>query len=320
MSFLPYLGLPHDASMLPSRLAAPLLEGVPRTPVSMASSVAVPFRDLLLQQVMGALDSTAMTMDETGTGLGLSPMKWDELMALTHPGAQVPTPSIRQRPPRAASTALSIKQAPPSLRRAQEYQGGSVGHSSHQVTAKSTLRTVPTPEAATSLSRPIPAETPALPAHSAAGFLEKLGGVAQATAEALGLSPHLLLAQAALETGWGRKPLQDAQGQESYNLFGIKAGKGWTGKTIEVMTTEYLDGIPQKKVQRFRAYHSYAESFADYATLIKHRYGDAMANGATAEGFGRALQAKGYATDPSYALKIARVAQSVAYRLASRLA
>ena len=83
------------------------------------------------------------------------------------------------------------------------------------------------------------------------------------------------------------------------------------------MTTEYVRGQAQKKVETFRAYASYAESFSDYARLIKGRYGEAIAQGATAEGFGRALQAKGYATDPTYAQKIARVAQSVAYRLAS---
>jgi len=161
--------------------------------------------------------------------------------------------------------------------------------------------------------------TAAVPARSSAdGFLEKLSGVARATAETLGLSPHLLLAQAALETGWGRKAIKDAAGQESYNLFGIKAGRHWTGKTVAVTTTEYISGMPQKKVESFRAYDSFAESFADYARLIKHRYGEAMAQGATAEGFGRALQANGYATDPKYAQKIARVAQSVAYRLAQR--
>lgn len=142
--------------------------------------------------------------------------------------------------------------------------------------------------------------------------------MARSTAEALGLSPHLLLAQAALETGWGRKAIKDAAGQESYNLFGIKAGRHWTGKTVAVTTTEYIHGVPQKKVESFRAYDSFAESFADYARLIKQRYGEAMAQGATAEGFGRALQANGYATDPKYAQKIARVAQSVAYRLTQR--
>ncbi|MBK8573210.1 MAG: glucosaminidase domain-containing protein [Holophagaceae bacterium] len=85
--------------------------------------------------------------------------------------------------------------------------------------------------------------------------------MARSTAEALGLSPHLLLAQAALETGWGRKAIKDAAGQESYNLFGIKAGRHWTGKTVAVTTTEYIHGVPQKKVESFRAYDSFAESF-----------------------------------------------------------
>jgi len=163
---------------------------------------------------------------------------------------------------------------------------------------------------------PVKAAIP--PVSAASAFLNKLAGVAKETAEALGLSPHLLLAQAALETGWGRKAIKGGAGQESYNLFGIKAGGQWTGKTVEVTTTEYSHGVAQKKVESFRAYGSYAESFADYARLIRHRYGAAMASGATAQGFGRALQAKGYATDPDYAQKIARVAQSVAYRLAAQ--
>ncbi len=173
-------------------------------------------------------------------------------------------------------------------------------------------------KAAVSAAPPAQPATP--PVSAAEAFLNKLAGAAKDTAKALGLSPHLLLAQAALETGWGRRSIKDGAGQESYNLFVIKAGGPWTGKTVEATTTEYSHGVAHKKVESFRVYGSYAESFADYAQLIRHRYGAAMANGATAQGFGQALQAKGYATDPDYAQKIARVAQSVAYRLASRSA
>lgn len=161
----------------------------------------------------------------------------------------------------------------------------------------------------------------AKPAASTTGvaedFLGKLAGAAEVAAKGLGLSPKLVLAHAALESGWGRKAIKAADGSESYNLFGIKAGKGWTGKTVDVPTTEFVDGKMQKRVEKFRAYDSYADAFGDYASLLKRRFGDALGLGADSAGFGKALQAGGYATDPHYANKIARVADSVAARLAA---
>ncbi|WP_373976051.1 flagellar assembly peptidoglycan hydrolase FlgJ [Chitinibacter sp. SCUT-21] len=146
-------------------------------------------------------------------------------------------------------------------------------------------------------------------------FVRKLGSAAKSTAASLGLSPHLLLAHAALETGWGKKSIKAADGSESHNLFGIKAGAGWQGKTVDVLTTEYVDGIAQKRIEKFRAYDSYAESMADYASLIKRRYGDAVAQGSDAVGFAKALVAGGYATDPLYAQKLTRVATRLADQL-----
>jgi flagellar protein FlgJ len=148
-------------------------------------------------------------------------------------------------------------------------------------------------------------------------FVRKLGDAAKSTAASLGLSPHLLLAHAALETGWGKKGIKMADGSESHNLFGIKAGASWQGKTVDVLTTEYVDGIAQKRVEKFRAYDSYAESMADYASLIKRRYGAAVAQGSDAIGFAKALVAGGYATDPQYAQKLTRVADRVADQLGS---
>jgi flagellar protein FlgJ len=148
-------------------------------------------------------------------------------------------------------------------------------------------------------------------------FVRKLGDAAKSTAASLGLSPHLLLAHAALETGWGKKGIKMADGTESHNLFGIKAGAGWQGKTVDVLTTEYVDGIAQKRIEKFRAYDSYAESMADYASLIKRRYGAAVAQGSDAIGFAKALVAGGYATDPQYAQKLTRVADRVADQLGS---
>jgi flagellar protein FlgJ len=103
-----------------------------------------------------------------------------------------------------------------------------------------------------------------------------------------------------------------ADGSNSFNLFGIKAGAGWKGATTQVMTTEYVDGQPRKLAQTFRAYSSYDESFADYARLMKtsSRYRDVVASAGTTQSaheFATGLQRAGYATDPAYADKLGRV-------------
>lgn len=150
---------------------------------------------------------------------------------------------------------------------------------------------------------------------SAGDFIGKLSSAAQSTAATLGIAPHVLLAHAALETGWGKKVIPDAAGNDSFNVFGIKAGSSWKGKTTDVLTTEFVDGTAQKRVEKFRAYDSYTEAFADYASVMKRRFGDALGQGNDAVGFGKALAKEGYATDPQYAQKLARVADSVAARL-----
>ena len=83
-----------------------------------------------------------------------------------------------------------------------------------------------------------------------------------------GIPASFMLGQAGHETGWGRSEIRNKDGSTSFNLFGIKAGKGWTGKVAEVTTTEYINGVPRKVVAKFRAYDSYEDSFRDYARLI----------------------------------------------------
>ena len=153
------------------------------------------------------------------------------------------------------------------------------------------------------------------PASKASDFINKLSGAAQDTAAMLGVAPHILLAHAALETGWGKKTITDAAGKDSFNVFGIKAGSSWQGKTTDILTTEFVDGVAQKRVEKFRAYDSYTEAFADYVSVMKRRFGDAVGKGTDAAGFGKALAKSGYATDPDYANKLTRVANSVAARL-----
>jgi flagellar protein FlgJ len=147
-------------------------------------------------------------------------------------------------------------------------------------------------------------------------FLRQLRPHAERAARELGVDPNALLAQAALETGWGRSVPCNAQGGCSFNLFGIKAGSQWSGATVNVPTLEFEAGIPVRKVERFRAYDSLADSFRDYAALIRDssRYANARGAGDDVEAFATALQQGGYATDPHYAQKIAAVASEVRAR------
>ncbi|KNZ34373.1 MAG: glucosaminidase [Methylibium sp. NZG] len=124
-----------------------------------------------------------------------------------------------------------------------------------------------------------------------------------------GIPASYMVAQAAHESGWGKREILNADGSTSHNLFGIKAGPGWKGAVAEITTTEYVDGQPRKVVAKFRAYGSYAESFNDYARLMKEspRYSQVLANSSTPRGFSEGLQRAGYATDPAYADKLTRV-------------
>lgn len=153
----------------------------------------------------------------------------------------------------------------------------------------------------------------------AADFANTLWPHAADVGNALGVPARFLIAQAALESGWGKREIRDAQGNNSYNLFGIKAGKSWHGAVAEAVTTEYVNGVARKKTERFRAYDSYADSFKDYASLLKNspRYGSVLAkNDLDAAKFARGLQQAGYATDPMYADKLVRVINSSALRQA----
>jgi flagellar protein FlgJ len=153
-------------------------------------------------------------------------------------------------------------------------------------------------------------------AASKEDFLRQLRPHAEQAAREIGVDPDALLAQAALETGWGRSVPCNAQGECSFNLFGIKAGSQWSGATVNVPTLEFESGIPVRKVERFRAYDSPADSFRDYAALIRDnaRYASARGAGDNVEAFAAALQQGGYATDPQYAQKIAAVADEVRAR------
>jgi peptidoglycan hydrolase FlgJ len=148
----------------------------------------------------------------------------------------------------------------------------------------------------------------ARPAHIRA-FQDKLGAHAEQASLATGVPAKFMLGQAALESGWGKREIKAADGSSSHNLFGIKAGPGWKGKVAEAVTTEYVNGVPQTRVEKFRAYDSYADSFRDYAKLIttNPRYEKVLASAQDASAFAHGLQRAGYATDPNYATKLTRI-------------
>jgi flagellar protein FlgJ len=140
-------------------------------------------------------------------------------------------------------------------------------------------------------------------------FQQKLGAQAEEVSRASGIPAKFMLGQAALETGWGKREMKLPDGSPSHNLFGIKAGPGWHGKVVSAVTTEYVGGVPETRVEKFRAYESYADSMRDYARMISTnpRYDKVMAAGGDATRFAQGLQQAGYATDPLYANKLAKI-------------
>ena len=150
------------------------------------------------------------------------------------------------------------------------------------------------------------------PSSQVAEFQAKLMPHALQASQTTGIPARFMLGQAALESGWGKREIRAADGTPSHNLFGVKAGANWKGPVVETVTTEYVNGVAQKSVEKFRAYSSYADAFRDYANLLRNnpRYAGVVAQaaqGIDAAGFAQGLQKAGYATDPNYADKLTRV-------------
>ena len=152
----------------------------------------------------------------------------------------------------------------------------------------------------------------ALPGWEEPGdFVAEVWPHAERAGRRLGVAPEALIAQAALETGWGRHVPRRGDGEPSYNLFGIKAGGSWQGDSVAKPTLEFEDGVARRQTERFRAYPDLAAAFDDYANLIAgERYRDARGRAGDTAGFAAALAEAGYATDPRYAEKIERVRDS----------
>lgn len=143
-------------------------------------------------------------------------------------------------------------------------------------------------------------------------FIQTLAAPAQAASATTGVPAELILAQAALETGWGRHEIATRNGNNSHNLFGIKAGSHWQGKTTDIVTHEYINGRRTQVVDTFRVYDSFEHAFTDYASLISNnpRYAGVV-QAPSAEQAAQELQRGGYATDPRYADKLVAVMKSM---------
>ena len=148
-------------------------------------------------------------------------------------------------------------------------------------------------------------------------FVNRIWPHAVDAAKSLGVPPQFLVAHAALETGWGKSEIRSADGSSSYNLFGVKAGRSWQGPSVDVPTTEYVNGVAQSTRDKFRVYGSYSESFRDYANLLRNnpRFSNVLGQQDGTQ-FARSLQQSGYATDPMYADKLGRIITGTTLRQA----
>ena len=161
------------------------------------------------------------------------------------------------------------------------------------------------------------AQPPLAPAKKAFSsqdeFVATMLPMAKAAAARIGIDPKYLVAQAALETGWGKSVMRAEDGSSSHNLFGIKAGQSWQGGQARAITSEFRDGAMVKETAHFRSYDSYQDSFHDLVTLLQSndRYKEVVKSADNPEQFVRELQKAGYATDPAYASKISQIAKTM---------
>ncbi len=148
---------------------------------------------------------------------------------------------------------------------------------------------------------------------SAGPFMDRFASHANEASRSTGLPANYMLGQAALETGWGKREIKAADGTLSFNLFGIKATPNWTGKVVNATTTEYINGVMQTSVEKFRAYDSYADSFKDFASMISTspRFKSVMNQLEGPSNYANAIANSGYATDPQYAKKLFKVIDQI---------
>lgn len=257
-------------------------------------------QDMLDQQLSLSLSSA-----KAGSGIGLAEVLERQLSKQYHLGEKGGDPLGTPIQPLRKS--IPIQASPRTLKTLSEEKSASQGlpvleNKSVPAEIKPALSTTPTTSAA---------PTAPLEFNSPEQFVKNLYAHAKSAAEKLGVKAEVLLSQAALETGWGKKIMQHDSGS-SHNLFGIKADKRWQGEVVDKASLEYEEGVMKKVVSPFRSYGDFQQSFEDYVAFIKGnpRYQKALQVGSDAKAYTQALQDAGYATDPAYAQKIQRILES----------
>jgi peptidoglycan hydrolase FlgJ len=255
--------------------------------------------DLLVQQLKGGklanADSLSQIQAATGAQDLVSGQAADKALA---PGLAVANHEVPPTP-MAAQSPGPIQARPRSLRLSDEAIPPSTPETRSQAATE------------TEMSRTSKTTSVGSRFDSPQAFVKEMLRQAAPAAEQLGVPVRALVAQAALETGWGRHIMPKADGSSSFNLFGIKAGRSWSGEQVVKPTLEFSNGRFVKMREPFRAYGSFAESFQDYAELLSRssRYQLALKNSAEPSRFFQELQRAGYATDPGYAAKLSSIYQ-----------
>lgn len=275
----------------------------------LTKKVAHQFEALLIQQLLKQARQTSSEgpFDSDQTRLAQSLADEQLALQLSDPGlglAQALLEQIREQgfnPPAAESNTLAGKNTQanplPALKPVRAYDA----HSLDEL-----LNKLETGEPVQQSSSQLAASSDA-PGHIRR-FIDQMGAIALQVAQETGLPSELVLGQAALESGWGKREIIASDGRKTYNVFGIKATPAWKGQVVDVLTTEYSGGVPRKVVQKFRAYNSYSEAFSDYARLLSNnrRYEKVLSASSPTEAAFQ-VQKAGYATDPAYADKLISV-------------
>lgn len=316
---------------LPAATALPLqrAEATPRVRVEEAArGLESQFAQMLIKSMRSASpgdpfggDSTYRDMYDQalakeltkGRGLGLQPMIIRQLDGRANASAQPPAGPLPLRAP-GAPMALPMADTPSGLPLPAGLRGDAL--SLAPASSGTSLQAMATPRPPMLPATQTCDENAPLDCSSPEAFARSVWPHAQKAAAELGVPAKALVAQAALETGWGRR-LAGRHGATSHNLFGIKAGGSWRGGKVDAATHEYVDGKRVGERAAFRSYDSPADSFADYTRLLQNpRYAQARGSGGDVHHFAKALQRAGYATDPAYAAKIVAIADGATLRRA----
>jgi len=255
-----------------------------------------------MQTYTGLLDEQLAQSMSSGAGMGLAHVLEQQISKLAHVDDTGPTVQP-------SSQVVGNLPVPARMLRAYQQQ-----QAQGVIQAQAPVTITPTADNADALQDDSHGAAPTVVPGKARSFVKSMLPQAESAAGKLGVAPELVVAHAALESGWGKRAIRNADGSDSHNLFDIKAGSDWHGATASVLTTEYSNGVASKKMDTFRSYGSYQQAFADYANVLSSspRYQNVLNQGRNIAGYAEGLQSGGYATDPHYAHKLVDVMSSLA--------